>query len=643
MHECEQEREKHRAASRALTTSINDAKQYPNVRYAVIQTLTQLDKRISGLNQTEDDCIVTRQTPHLGRCLVRIYLTGSNALNACLSEDTDPLHNGTSGWKMQILVNPWLPARAQGNCYRQAKKIVSDELTAARMQVARGLHRDTQIRLKIDPAGTPNQYFGVRTINLLDTRSGTLHATNLICDQLERTQNPPRFDSPDLKPYAQRWAPKNVDKRLLDHFGKGNPGIESKNSGALTTPTPSILTRNRGHFSRTYRLAYTWHFERGSAGADPSHSRWNKHNLEGEDTTCKDDVSTHHVLMKLIEITILRPDTIDAIMAWSDLERYRPMSRDPALGKLSLPSLDYHFRENMIALCKIADSNSRHKQTRSEYEKRFISLHDSTILFDQASRKSDMAQADQQDPYRTHFLTILNAIAGRTFKDEDPSRLMKELMTSVELRSISLDPRRSLADQALNADTETLQRIAHARGTLQSLVHRIHRTAFPELPPLSAAFSDDLALIDLLKRHPYIDVERFPFLGMDMAAVVRIPYENQMKLELADFSRSLDDFPFIRMHRHSTPRPGNISHETTLALYNENTVLGLITLTSATPYEAPFHPVGKDLKRCHASLLDIQAQRKAAIALTEGYVLRRQLGLQYEFIQNALSEHSRLY
>ncbi|MBB3778524.1 hypothetical protein FHY16_001267 [Xanthomonas campestris] len=643
MHECEQECDKHRAASRALTTSINDARQYPNVRCAIIQILTQLDKRISGLNQTESDCIVTRQTPPQDRYLVRIHLTGSNALNACLSEDSDPLRSGTSAWEMQILINPWLPAKARGNCYRRAKKIVSDELAAARIQVALGLHQDSHMESRIDPAQTPKHPLGVRTMDLLEPRSGTLRTANLVCEELERAQNPHGFEPLDLKRHARHLTPKGIDAHLFARCGKGTPGTAPENNRPLSPPIPSIVTRSRKESGKTYRLAYTWHFEPGPTGANTGNARRNSHNPEEQHTTCKDDTGSHHVLMKLVGITILRPDTIDAIMAWSDLEAYRPMSRDPALGKLALPSLDYHFRENMIALCKIADSSSHHKQARSEYEQRFIRLHDSTTAFDQASSAHNMAQLDRQSTYRACFLTTLNAIAGKTLEEQSPTRLRKELMESVESRSLSLDPQRSLPDQAPNAGIATLQRITQARGALQALVHNIHRTAFPELTPLSAAFSDDLALVELLKRHPYIDVERFPFLGMDMAAVIRIPYEEQVQLEFSDFSRSLDDFPLIRMHRHSTPRLGNISHETTLALYNENTVLTLITLTSATPYEAPFHSFGKEIKTCHASLLDIQAQRKAAIALTEDYVLRRQLGHQYELIQHALSEHAQLH
>ncbi|MEA9564526.1 MULTISPECIES: hypothetical protein [unclassified Xanthomonas] len=642
MHESQQHHEKHRAASRVLTTSINDAKQYPNVRCAVIQILTQLDKRISGLNQTEIDCIVTRQTPHRDRCLVRIHLTGRNALNACLSEDADPLRSGTSAWEMQILVNPWLPARAQQNCYRRAKRIVSDELAAARIQIALGLHRDTQMRSKIAPAETPNQPLSVRTIDLLELRSGTVQAANLICEELKHTQNPYGLNSLDLERHAQRLTPKDVSKQRHDRYGKGDAGPAASN-GPTTTPTPSILTSKRGDFSKAYRLAYTWHFEQSPAGANTSHSRRNNHSIEEKHKTYKDDTGSHHVLMKLVGITILRPDTIGAIMAWSDLEPYRPMSRDPELGKLALPSLDYHFRKTMIALCKVADNSSREKQALSEYERRFIRLYDSATSFDQANGESDTAQVDRQDTYRTCFITTLSTIAGKTLKEENPTRLMKDLMTSVELRSLSLDPQRSPADQAFNADMATSHRIMRARSALKAIVHQIHRTAFPELPPLSAAFSDDLALIELLKRHPYIDVEQFPFLGMDMAAVVRIPYEKQITLKSAELSRSLDDFPLIRMHRHSTPRAGSISHETTIALCNENTILTLITLTSATSYEAPFHPLGEDLKKCRASLLDIQAQRKAAIALTADYVLRRQSGRQYELIQHALSEHSRLY
>ncbi|MBB4591997.1 hypothetical protein [Xanthomonas cannabis] len=642
MEESGQEHDKRHSTSRLLTRLINDAEQYPHVRSAVIETLVQLDKRIAHLNNFENEFIAYKQILNSGPRFVRMHLKGDNALDACLSKDTDPLQTGTSVWDIQVLANPWLPARAQEEFYTHIKRIVFEEIDAARTKIAIALYQDIQIQLPLDESEASSHLLERQSIIFFDEKSGLVDEKTIICDEAEEAKelaNPHSLEVNNKIHYQ-----KEIISQLNYHDNQGKEdegpeGPEGQRIEPSTSPHPSIVINSNIETTIEYHLAYKWHFESDAPeaiGMDFQKKKTGSHRK----ITTTDKEFADQVLMKIINITVLRPDKIETMIAWSDFERDELSIDSPQLMGATLPSIYYHLRETLFSLCKIADGSSLHTDERDTCKNKFNAIY--RLAFKYPTDSSNPEQDPEEHKYQKRFNMVFNAVAGRTLalKHEDPDRLVKGLIELIDARRIYLTPSQISADGLWGVQNAALQSIMQSREKLKSLIRLLHRTAFPELPPLSAAFSDDLALIDSLKNHPYINVQQFPFSGVDMAALVRIPHNKQVAFDFNNFLRSLDARSHIRIHQHNTLREGNISYETTLALLIENTVIALITLTSAHQNELPFVPIWEGAEVCNAPLLDMHEQRKTAIALTEDYVLRNRMTQQHKLIQYALSKHS---
>ncbi|CAD7720607.1 hypothetical protein LMG31886_13290 [Xanthomonas hydrangeae] len=629
MDESEKEHEKRRVASRLLTRLINDAGIYPRIRARVIEVLAQLDQRITALNSADSGLAAHTYITSPGPQFVRLHLSGDNAFDACLSSTQDPLRTGTSQWNMQILVNPWLPARAQEEFYAQINVIVSEVLNAAGLFLAGGLHRDT--RDGFQPGDSAANFpLDSQTMLFLDEESGRSEDRIAVCDQAEADGE--SVESP-------QQADEEIDPERPENFTGESAldGSESPRHASTrhrTAPAPIVVIKNSKTAIR-YLLAYTWHLDLQplAYGHRPARDAI----LDGDQAAIGRTAAIDPLTMTLIGIAVLKPCTLQAVMAWSDLDRDQPAIREPRLKGLPLPGPDYQLRQTLTALCELADGSASPQHQRHRYLQRFIQFYDPPASSESRDGAPDTQTDSQREAHRKRICVTLDAIAGRTLAhtQEGPEALIDALTDSVHARELAHQSGQQADDDPGSLHSPALQRIRKARENVQALVRLLQRTSFPNLPPLSAAFSDDLALMELLRRHPYLNLRRFPFLGVDMAAVVRVPYDDQLAFDPTRLVRSLDEKFSARTQPHSSARNGTISHETTLVLFEGSAAAALLTLTSTTPGEVPFHLFRGSQDTHHAPLHDMHEQRKAAAALTEDYLLRHRLQQQYDLIEHA--------
>ncbi|WP_355505225.1 hypothetical protein [Xanthomonas cannabis] len=614
MKETTPQREQRRAVSHKLTKLINNADSYPNVREAVLTALQKLDQRIRELNSTTEGSIAHRHMLRTGPRFVRFYLKGGNAFKARLHEDEFPLNKGDSDWDTQIVVDPWLPAPVQDAFYAEIEEIVVEELRQAGIEVAIALGRDFQHRAPediellqlrevfIDPPGggdnppSPGRHFEISR----DKRQSLRQV----------------FDRDRLGLWSNDYRP------LANQLTETTNGIDTPYS----IPAPSILLNDAIKPFILYRLGYTWHFEPTEQVL--SNNPQNRDN-QGE---IKQTTALRTILMELIDVTLPRRNTPEAVAVWADLEN-EPLVADPRMRNLPLPTLEYHLRENLTMLCEIADGSSRHSDKKGVREQRIREIYNHYTSLD---------QQQGTNVHRSKFRSLLNAMAGETLNlpDYDVATALTALEYSVARRTVNA-PTDVIHDLLGKVAETTRQRVRQARknetpdADVHKMLARVSKS-FGCKTILTWAFSDDLALIETLAQNSYISLQRLHFTGVDMAVVVRVSYLTLLGLDLVHLARSLGEQVRIEVQPHNTVRQSGISYEATLAVYKGDSLRAFITFTTADIAAAPFVTAPTDDATVYASLQDMYGQRKAAAALTESYVVRTRLSQQHAAVRQLL-------
>lgn len=599
-----------RRFSRTLTATINDAPTYPAVRVAVLNALSELWGRLLSLvDMVREDLKLDPAKP-----LLRFYMKGGNAFECVIDPHGAAATRdggGTSDWDTQIVVDPWAPLPLQNYLYGLVEDLILDALRNCASEIARWnpeIVSPEELLYQESAAAPVYRYM----VELDDPQT------------IRQVFDPKRIGL---------WL--NTSRKLSDRAMPGaalpglifNEGIE-----------PFLL----------FRLGYTWH-------ARPLD--WPAPAFPG---AALGPAIERPMLMELIDVTLPRRNTVEAVEVWEDLESGH-VQIDPTrvslqyLGTthavlLPLPSLDYHFDEQALMLSEVAAGVSRSvDKVMSRFDRLariYAAIPGKQLEYQgvmAAMAGVTVAQLNLQPAPVASVVGILNANGAGAVMAEplaSPKYLALSMMYVIAARQIQYRSEACLAGRQL----------------LNQIIGMLPSTAIAE-----AAASDDLALYSTVVRNGYLDSQRFPASGIDMSAWLRV--QNPAQLEdtaqqlrrnlprwLGDFAAQAANVPAsptaawitqtffgktlrIELRYHTTLRSAGMSREATLVVFADDRAVSVITLTVATPGEAPFLPDPLLPDVLLVSVVDQAEQRKVSAAVIKDFRIRDALAKQLKMLE----------
>lgn len=611
-------REMRRSLSSQLTKVINSTIDYPEIRVIVLKGLSELNVRLKELDAS------CRETMHISNeeKLIRFYMKGGNAY-ACVYDPTGlevtQFGGGGSDWDTQIMVDPWAPIPIQTYLYGRIEDLVRDQFTKTGVEIARkAASRFPQ---------SPKTYTA-------EDADKVKAAYSVACDESQT--------------FRQILDYSRINLWLNNQY----PLSDEKISNASLIP--SMLFNDSIQPFILFRLGYTWH-------AEPL----TRQNPFERDPALPGPEIDRPVLMELIDVTLPRRNTIEAVAVWEKLRRYQLQVQElPVVvnvkavqtsQQLPLPGASYHLHEQAYMLCEVAAGRSHSLDKLPSRLKRFETLwatrsvDDKQKALEMVSAMAGLANLDtatvEPDP---RVLETIRIYAPAYTKEEETRKegvsLALKLMDAVGSRTISQDTSRFIR--------------ARAVFKIIFLALRLDRSVS------EIAFSDDLALLDVIVEGGYIARDAFPFSGLEqgvvlrvrgqraargLAEIVRKAFEQLAKVRgiiekiavetgasesvLAMLQALLNAKLSAHLRESTMPRPSGNVYEATIVLFADKRAIGCYTLTDATGSESPFKtmPGGENIYRC--SLLDFASQRKTAAALIEDFSVETALSKQYELLK----------
>lgn len=617
MAESEEELHIRRAISQWLTAQANripgEKSWQADVRLAVLQALSQLNIRFAELREAFDKAHKVRRD----RPLLHFYMKGGNAFKVAKGEALTS--GGDSDWDTQVVFDAWAPPPLLDVVHARVEDIVRDELGKAGVRIAEVIDKANAAAGNDmddggeDPDGEdPQTAFGKIAADWRRVAATLLPGI-------------------DLSNYVLTVDQPQTLRRVFDHdrlglwFESAAP-LASRRKDA-TSWVPGQLFNDAVRPFILYRMGYTW---RASLKEDA-------------DFSLAAAPITKPILMELIDITIPRRNTVEAVEVWDAIGNQHMTIADKNVGFqrhaiwLPFPSLLYHLSEQLDMLCEIADGSSRHadKMARRFARLREIvhsrRLSDETIL-EMVSERAGVERISQLNALGP--ITIdqrLHALLGKLPNDD---RQEFELtMGEGRYRTDPADPAIRLAvlmmveiietTKALNADcdagalTETAQQRLRNGRELPFLA-QLHQ----EDGVRAMAFSDDLALVGALEGIGYLDLGQVGGCGIDVAAVYRVSDEKALRA----IASKLPVLGFLgQLYR--TSRENGYSYEYACVGVLAGKPMIMLTLTTASEQELYFPKSGAQRV---APLVEIVRQRKMAASLVRGYATRTALARQYE-------------
>jgi hypothetical protein len=598
-----------RDLSRQLTGAINDSATYPAVRIAVLQSLSTLWARLLSLR----DLLIQDLGLNPAQPLFYFYMKGGNAFD-CVINPAGPAvtqqGGGKSDWDTQIVVDPWAPIPIQNHVYAVIEDLILDELRTCALEIA-----------KWNPEITsPDE--------LLCQQATLLYRYTVTRDEQQTIRQVFDHNRTGLWLNTQR---KLSDKSMPDAELPGmifNDGIE-----------PFVL----------YRLGYTWH-------AAPL--EWPAPLLPGHATGPQID---RPLLMELIDVTLPRLSTVEAVEVWEDLQSSH-MQIDPIAVSLQyqgttftqtlpLPSLLYHFDEQVLMLCEVAAGMLKSVDKVAKRFARLTQIYNAGTPLQQANYDARMAAMAgipvAQLPVRPPVVGAINVLLTNNGAGADlaaapgtPQYLAVNMMYQVAGRQMRYDGAQSEAGRQL----------------LNLMIGGL-------LPPLTiseAGFSDDLALYTTVVQNGYLSTDSFPGSGIGMAAWLRVRDASKLDDTAYLLRDNLPTWLFnratlaaappltplnqwisqtffgkvirVELRAHTTLRQPGTSREQTVVVFCDDRAAACITLTSAVALQSPFIPDSLLPTDLLASVVDMTEQRKVAAAAIKDFCIRNALSKQFNML-----------
>lgn len=618
-------RDRRRAASQWLTAQAND---FANVRDSSLRTirrevltaLASLDQRLSELNGS------LRDSFHLGRDVqvVRFYMKGGNAYDCLTSEAArNDLGGGASDWDTQVLIDPWAPETLQALALERVEDLVTDTMVKVGVVIAdlRNAAMDTLIKSVPMRWAIARVALGPQKLDMMDYELS--------------------LDDP---------------QSLRRVFDQRRLGLWTNDRRPLAAPQiqhpewiPGILLNDAIRPFILYRMGFTWH-----ANPDPPEDR----NVPA---------IVRPLLMELIDVTVPRRGTIEAVGVWEQLARktitvtpypvsVRQGDARSAPVSLPLPDVVYHVMEMATMLSEIADRSSKHEDKLPKRFKRVAAIWDTALddlrqnivrLLSGMAGIADIANPVPAIPQDAWVDAQIDKHAGddatknKIMSDERPWVLLRRLMYRVAHATQTKD-----FDEDGKITPETLRKFDAPRERLASELGQAIDMVPPDLKSgiLDAAFSDDLVLNQVLEEEEYLSASKIGFSGIRMGVVQRVASPmhmdalatalHQVWLKNGDKAGEVR----VLLRRYSVRRDTGVSHEVSLVKFVGGEARAVGTVTTAQPGEAPFRIDMTNPKLRVASLPELAMQRKVAAALIDAYSVRKVLERQYEAIHTLLPE-----
>ncbi|WP_231748405.1 hypothetical protein [Burkholderia sp. ABCPW 14] len=653
MKESEKQRSIRREMSKWLTETINNVKNpdgdakdpkekiaTPAIRAKVLTALQDINERIKQLNKSlsEKYHIIEK------RKLVKFYMKGGNAFY-CVSvpggSAATQFGGGTSDWDTQIIVDPWAPVPLQAIIYGELEELVTDAMIKAGVEIA-------------SVVGDFDKVTATRWTGQSSAPDGINKNYKLEYDKPQSLRKV--FDQQRLG----LWT--NDQRRIAAPEGTDPNGI------------PGILLNDAIRPFVLYRLGYTWH----AAGVSPDVEQIRK-----------------PLLMELIDVTLPRRDTIEAVAVWEELDEAQGQERikienqtvtvehsngDSAAAKsptssttveLPLPDIMYHLREIATMLCEIADRSSHHAD---KLERRFQRFGQIWQLSDTEQQKKIIHTLSTMAGVSYDEMAKVNDVNALPLKHND--NVTKDIESNIkndELKRVILGDKdsayrlaRNLMDRIadgiarqnnyffINKDgnsevsTKLEIRFQEARHELKRWIDQAKAQLSDSVAAgvLDGAFSDDLVLILLLQQEKYLAPQEIGFSDVFQASVIRVATElhvyllGDSLLKLFDrLSASIEDPSrkfSVLSREYNVPRATGNTNELTMVVFRGGKAIAYVSVSNAPASEAPFRQDVRFPDMNLASLPEIAAQRKVAAALIEDYLVRKAISRQYEALKTLL-------
>lgn len=609
-------RDLRRALSGKLTGMINTSTTYPEIRLKVLEALEELNERLTEL----ESFVYDKYHMVASKPLIRFYMKGGNAYKCVYQPGGVAVQDqggGDSDWDTQVIINPWAPLPVQTYLYSLIEDIIRDQMVKTGMEIGR------------------------------------------LASNLGFPQNPALLWAPDQHQwhcyYDLTCDDPQTFRQVFDYERLGmwmNGRMPLSDEDVPSEFLPGIIFNDGVNPFQLFRMGYTWHAKVSLVAPVPPDPLYRQ-----------GPVIERPVLMELIDVTLPRRNTVEAIAVWRQFEIGELVVLPQSVGvlegtqrrlyKLPLPTLPYHLREIAVMLCEVADGSSHHTDKLTKRLDRFDQIWNSLVIphLDIQDMLGRMAGRPilagvPVDPTVDATIVLHAPTYGpATAAYNLPGILFaRQLMYAVANRPLAFQRHRYLAGR------QVLRLLVDVLGWNDHFF-------------LEAAYTDDVALRSTLDDNGYIDQSKLKSSEIYIAVILRLiehqdldgvasRLEDQLlqlpnyRHQLLTAAQRLDDDALeellalvnaeklvVQRLSHSTIRHSGISQEQTLVLFCDDSAKACITVTDAPLVEGPFRHKSLDPTIRHGSVVDMGEQRKAAAALIEDYVVRTALSAQLDTLK----------
>ncbi|TDF41457.1 hypothetical protein EYS14_00945 [Alteromonadaceae bacterium M269] len=654
-------REVRRSISGWLTDQMNDltsiegitspdAKPFDYFLYCtrenVFFTLQTLNNELKNIDQA----VIEKHRLKTTTPVTCFYMKGGNAFRFNIDGDGF----GKSDWDTQVMINPWLPQPVINTAYELIEDLVvrlfkelSDDISELNEAFLRTTSLDSVIKKR----------WQIYLISL-DTRSKSTKpedALNAVETTILNAQYQLNLDSSQSLLKVFPHQPNGL------WLNTGQP-IKANKYG------PGMILNNAIKPFVLYRLGYVWHAE----------------------TDVPDHDMPSAILMELIDVTIPRKHTVEAISTWEEIQSTDitlgavKISPNSAAIQLPFPNDFYHAIEQLTMLCEIADGSSKHA---NKIAKRF-------------ARFAQVWNKNSKDGVPNPLLPLVLSMNGSSISPpiDSSSALPRSYKDTIsKLRSVVPDAVfRSL--DIPKQDSHLYLPYYYAINLMDNVKKRSIQAPKKPTPqsydgvkaPLkagirfqAAAISDDLPLFHEISKNDYIELSHLPNSHVDKMLVVRVEDKSSVTEGSSQFvesycnpaisttsgaisttsgliivgtkkplharssgtritgensirSESIGQYQVASLN-HNSEQLTRITYGKTLVIKDKTGQIVLcITFTNANQYESPFEGELNGSSVYYANLALMAEQRRIAAALIHDYVIRTALSIQIDTIDSLI-------
>ncbi len=649
--ETEKQRNARRLFSGWLTEQVNTNAFHDEfgakVRGEVLSALSEINISLKLLNQQ----LIDKENLLAGKTYLYFYMKGGNAFDCVVDpvgEKALKHGGGSSDWDTQIVIDPWLPSNVQKKIYGLVEDTILDVLNRVGVEIAK-IAADTVV-------GAFPEDFVKDIINVWSGKRNNIKGYDASLYDLS-------LDDPQaLRKIYDRdktglWM--NDTKRLANKtvkYPKWIPGLTFNDA-----IKPFVL----------WRLGYTWHANKGVGDAG------------GE---FKIDVEINRpILAELIDVTIPRSNTVEAIEVWGHIESDHLVVNEQTINveygsdadkqsvsaKLPLPDIFYHLSEILEMMCEIADGSSNHKDKLPKRINRFVEIWAKVptqrdkikkMVLDRVGLDSideliggKMAQGRSlvDDLINTYIIVTPNDKKWETLKlelDKTDSieieyNMAKSMMAYVVEQSIQhqedFDDLGRVSDVRLAAMNTAWEEFSKTQE-LVLLNQAVINAKYTDT--LYAANSDDLTLLDFILENDYLTAEKIGFSHVDKAAIFRVDTLINLKLIVGQYLTLFQQWntrvkgkKTVAHRYYQVEKLGRYMNECIVITFDSGKASSFMTISTGDMSQIPFAAAPNNTLKKFASIEDIGRQRKVAASLIDDYLIRTVLSRQYEAVKSLVN------